>query len=219
MTLEAGGVTTPLIEVRAVELACRLARGEHETALAAVDWLTEAARKSGAAEMVILGLAPAASALVAERPARASGLLNELDEAVGTRETIYYPRQLAGMVRTALVAGDRAVAERLCAGVEPRYPLHQHALSSARAELAENAGEHEEAARLYSQAAAGWHEFGNVPERAYSLLGEGRCVRALGGPYAEEPLRAARDLFASMGYVPALRETESFLEGTAAPTS
>jgi class 3 adenylate cyclase/tetratricopeptide (TPR) repeat protein len=218
-TFEAKGLTLLLIEVRAVELACRLARGEHDAALAAADWLTEAARKSGTAEMVILAVAPAASALVAEEPDRASALLNELDEAVGTRETIYYPRQLAGMVRTALLAGDRALAERLSAGVEPRYPLHQHALCSGRAELAEHAGEHEEAARLYSQAAAGWQEFGNVPEHAHSLLGEARCLRALGHLYAEEPLRAARDLFASMGYEPALRETESLLEGTSAPTS
>jgi hypothetical protein len=122
-------------------------------------------------------------------------------------------------VRTALGLGDRELAERLSAGVEPRYPLHQHALCSARAELAEHTGEYEEAARLYLQAAAGWQEFGNVPERAYSLLGDGRCVRALGHLYAEEPLRAARDLFASMGYLSALRETESLLEGTAAPTS
>jgi class 3 adenylate cyclase len=36
----------------------------------------------------------------------------------------------------------------------------------------------------------------DVPERAYALLGQGRCLRALGRPAAEEPLHEARDLFA-----------------------
>ena len=52
-------------------------------------------------------------------------------------------------------------------------------------------------------------EFGNVPERAYALLGQGRCLSAIGSPEAEEPLQEARELFESMGYQPALAETES----------
>ncbi|MBA3245769.1 MAG: hypothetical protein H0T61_11430, partial [Actinobacteria bacterium] len=48
------------------------------------------------------------------------------------------------------------------------------------------------------------------------LLGQGRCLAALGQPPAE-PLREARELFASMGYKPALAETEALLaQGEAA---
>jgi Adenylate and Guanylate cyclase catalytic domain len=43
------------------------------------------------------------------------------------------------------------------------------------------------------------------------LLGEGRCLTTLGKPEAEAPLREARELFASMGYKPALAETEALL--------
>ena len=50
-----------------------------------------------------------------------------------------------------------------------------------------------------------------MPERAYALLGNGRCRAALGDPEAETPLREARELFASMGYRPALAETEALL--------
>ena len=50
-----------------------------------------------------------------------------------------------------------------------------------------------------------------MPERAYALLGQGRCLRALSERRAEEPLREARELFASMGYTPALAETEALL--------
>jgi hypothetical protein len=50
-----------------------------------------------------------------------------------------------------------------------------------------------------------------MPERAYALLGRGRCLAALGDPEAGAPLREARKLFASMGYKPALAETEALL--------
>ena len=64
---------------------------------------------------------------------------------------------------------------------------------------------------LYAEAAERWRAFGNVPERAYALLGQGRCLAALGDPEAEGPLREAHELFASMGYKPALAETEALL--------
>jgi hypothetical protein len=56
---------------------------------------------------------------------------------------------------------------------------------------------------------------GNVPERAYALLGQGRCLGALGRPEAEQPLREARDLFASMGYKPEFVEAAALLRQTA----
>ena len=69
-----------------------------------------------------------------------------------------------------------------------------------------------------AEAADRWQEFGNVPERAYALLGRGRCLVALGDPAPAQPLEEARELFASMGYNPALAETERLLETIAAPT-
>jgi len=72
--------------------------------------------------------------------------------------------------RTALAAGDTELAKRLVEGLEPRYPLDEHALCASRAQLAEHAGEQSEAAKLYAEAAERWEEFGNVPERAYALL-------------------------------------------------
>ena len=123
------------------------------------------------------------------------------------------------MLRTALAAGDPDLAKRLTDGLEPRYPLDEHALCAARAQLAEHAGDHADAAALYAEAAARWQQFGNVPERAYALLGQGRCLLALGRPAAEQPLAKRASLFASMGYKPALAETEALLEQTAAAAS
>ena len=52
---------------------------------------------------------------------------------------------------------------------------------------------------------------------AYALLGQGRSLAKLGKPdEAAAPLREARELFASMGYTPALAETEALLEQTKA---
>ena len=118
---------------------------------------------------------------------------------------------LPELTRCALAVGDPALARRLVDGVEPLTPIHEHALCAARAQLAEAAGEHAQAATLYAEAAERWHEFGNVPERAYALLGHGRCLRSLGRPGATVPLATARELFDSLGYKPALAETEALL--------
>jgi tetratricopeptide (TPR) repeat protein len=209
--LEVSGGTHALVWLRALELATRLARGETE-AVTITDWLVETTRGTGTADVTVEALAAAAAGRLAQGlPDRARALLVELEETPGARATSYYARQLGAMVRTALAAGDPELAARLADGLEPLFPLREHALCAARARLAEAAVDHAEAATLYADAAERWREFGNVPERAYALLGQGRCLAALGKPEAEGPLREARDLFASMGYRPALAETDALL--------
>jgi len=217
--LEASGDIHSLSEVRAVELASRLARGEGRV-FADTERLVATALTTGSVDIIACVLSSAAPALATEAPERARAVLTELERSAGPRATTYYSRQLAAMVRTALVASDRALAARLVDGLDPRWPLNEHALCAARAQLAEFGGDHTDAASLYAEAARRWHEFGNVPERAYALFGQGRCLLALNRPEAERPLREAHDLFAAMGYKPALLETEALLEQvTAAPAS
>ena len=64
-----------------------------------------------------------------------------------------------------------------------------------------------------------WREFGRVTELGYALLGQGRCLLALGSTDAQLPLSEARGLFASMGYVPRLTEVEALLAGSASTAS
>jgi hypothetical protein len=142
--------------------------------------------------------------------------LVELEQAAGARESPYYGRELSAMMRTTRAVGDAALAKRLMDGLEPRYTLDEHALCGARAQLAEQTGEHASAATLYAEGAVRWNEFGNVPERAHALLGQGRCLLTADPPAAQQPLLEARDLFAAMGYKPALAETEALLEQTTA---
>jgi class 3 adenylate cyclase len=212
---EASGDTWSLCELRAVELANRVSRGDQE-AHTGVEWLIETARTISAADISAFALATAAAALATEAPQRARALLVELEQAPGTHETPYYGRYLPAMVRTALAVGDRPLAGRLAEGLKPRQPFDEHARCAARAQLAEHDGDLSTAETMYAEAATRWQEFGNLPERAYALLGRGRCLLALGEPDAQEPLGEARELFASMGYKPALRETEALLDRIAA---
>ena len=114
------------------------------------------------------------------------------------------------LVSAAVSIGAPELAIRLLEAVESGTPLAGHARCACRAQLAE-AGDPAEAAALYAEAAKRWRKFGNTPERAYALLGQGRCLAALGKPEAEAPLREAGELFSSMGYKPALAETEALL--------
>ena len=143
---------------------------------------------------------------------RASALLVELEQVAGIRADPYYAAALPG-ARAHRARPSAAGARRHGSWtvLSRRTPLSEHALSASRAQLTEAAGEHAEAAQLYAEAAERWREFGNVPERAYALLGQGRSLAALGKPEAEEPLRAARELFASMGFTPAVAEVDGLL--------
>jgi hypothetical protein len=181
-----------------------------------IEWVVETARIVGSADVLVLALSVAAAALVDQDPTQACDLLAELGQSAGACESPYYGRELAAMMRTAHVAGNAALAKRLMDGLEPRYPLDQHALCGAQAQLAEQAGDHVSAAHLYAEAAVRWNEFGNIPERAHALLGQGRCLLAAEPPAAQEPLREARDLLAGLGYKPALAENEALLEQTPA---
>jgi class 3 adenylate cyclase/tetratricopeptide (TPR) repeat protein len=212
--MEERGDLYTLIEVRSVALACRLACGEQAPEHEA-NWLVQTARTIGTVDISVMGFSAAAGAALVEGAVDdARALLTELQSVAGALGSSYYARALPGAVRVALAAGDRGLAERLAEGIMPRTPLEEHALCTARAELTEHAGQHEEAESLYGEAALRWQEFGNVPERAYALLGRGRSLRALGRPGAEEPLLEARELFASMGYEPMVAEADGLLRPT-----
>ena len=213
--VEASGATWVLIWLRALELATHLARGEADGASGIADWLVDAARTHATTDATVEVLAAVAAArLAAGAPDQACALLAEIEQTPGARDVPYYSRQLGAMLRTALAAGDPDLAQRLADGLEPRFPGREHALCAARAQLAEHAGNHADAAVLYAEAAARWQQFGNVREYAHALLGQGRCLVAREDPAAEQPLRDAADLFSSMGYRPALAETEALLEQT-----
>jgi class 3 adenylate cyclase/tetratricopeptide (TPR) repeat protein len=207
---ERAEAATDMIEARSVRLRLLAQRGESQHDVVAEAPLA-AARETGQPQLIAMAVAAGAQVLLRGRPQQAQALLAELERVPGTRGDSYYVSLLPELVRTALALGEAELAARLVAGVESRTPLSEHCLTACRAQLAEAAGELAGAAELFAESAARWRQFGNVPERAYALLGQGRCLAALGKPEAEEPLRDARELFASMGYKPALAETDALL--------
>ena len=194
----------------ALQLQLHAERGTAEDA-PPPERLVSAARDIGLPGMTGLAFAAVAQLLLARRQTqKALASLRELDQT-DARVDSDFVWLLPSLVRVALALDDLPLAQRLSTGVQPVTPLHEHGVAAARAQLVEAAGEHADAASLYADAAARWRAFGNVPERAYALLGQGRCLAALGKPEAEVPLREARHLFASMGYKPAREEAEALL--------
>jgi hypothetical protein len=181
--------------------------------------LLVAAREIGLPDLIATAFAAAARLLLAQgHPEKAQALVIEAHETSALRAA-QGPWVLPELLRTTLALGDTGLAHHVVEDVEPRTPLAEHALASARAQPAEADHRHADAAQLYREAGERWQQFGNLPERAYALLGQGRCLRALGDASAEVPLAEARDLFASMGYKPALAETEKLLAETVAKTA
>lgn len=122
---------------------------------------------------------------------------------------------LPSIVRTALGIGDTALAARLVSGLEPRTSYAEHALIAANAALMEARGDLQAAAEAHADAATRWERFGVVPEQAFALLGQGRCLLQLSRPAEAAPsLRHAREIFDRLGAAPALAETDALWPST-----
>jgi class 3 adenylate cyclase/tetratricopeptide (TPR) repeat protein len=203
-----------LLWVRTNQLLLLACRGEYAAAGPLVDWVEE---KAGATEEPCAGacglLAVAAVRMGLGGRARSLDLLRacrETPQVAGGSDVI---ARLPQAVRTSLAAGDAELAEVLLEGVEPIYPLSEHALIATRALLDESGGRQTEAAAGFADAAARWHEFGVPYEEAQALVGEGRCLVALErAPEAAAPLEAARAIFARLGAAPALGEADQLLK-------
>jgi hypothetical protein len=141
-------------------------------------------------------------------------LLVELTEIDALRTDPNCSARLPELVRCALSLGDAVLAGRLADGVEPRTPLVERSLYTVRAALAE-VDDPERAAALFADVAARWQEFGQLPEQAHALLGEGRCRIAAGLPEAATPLWRARELFGTMGLRQSMGEADALLARTA----
>jgi tetratricopeptide (TPR) repeat protein len=213
LAIEAGASGNALAQQQATmtQAIILTARGDASFAIGNTDVLLGAGSNL---DQFVTGTATVASALLlAGRTEEAHARLTALDAHPDSRGNSNYPTVLPGIVRTALGAGDPELAQRLTERVEVEYALQNNAVDAARAQIAEHAGNHAEAAALYASAAGQWEELGAVPEQAYALLGQGRSLHALDDPDAEWPLAKAAALFGAMGYRPALAEAESLTAG------
>jgi class 3 adenylate cyclase/tetratricopeptide (TPR) repeat protein len=117
------------------------------------------------------------------------------DRAGGDR---FRGQHLADLVR--LTAGPAPVLARdLGDHAHPTATRYRLAALTARAVLAETAGDAERAAGLFADAAGGWLAYGQVLEHGQALLGAGRCRGHLGHPDGRSQLRDAHALFTRLG--------------------
>ena len=211
--LEATGAVRTLVWLREERALLLALRGEFGKARVLATWAAGQCR----AGKDLLGMAYAAlaQAVAADGLDDATGArsaLTEYDCLVERRVESDFALRLPLAVRTALRIGDVTLAERLSAHVTPSLPLYRHALASSEALLTEARGEHDAAAAGFTVAASAWHEFGVPYEEAQALLGQGRCLVALGrAPEAAAPLGQAREIFERLGARPALAETSELM--------
>jgi class 3 adenylate cyclase/tetratricopeptide (TPR) repeat protein len=206
------------LDPRSVQLWLNAERGTPEEAPPYAEFIAAALDMELPVETAAACIAAAYVVLALGEPEQARALLDELDVLRAARLE-YTNGGIGSLARLALALDDKSVVRRMTTEMEPVTPLRAHGLVAAQAGLAEADGEHVRAASLYRDAVDRWRAFGNVPERAYALLGQGRCLVALDDAAAEVPLAEARDLFASMGYRPALAEAEKLLAETIAKTA
>jgi tetratricopeptide (TPR) repeat protein len=198
-----------LFTMQAARVAMLAARGEPEEAKTFIGWLLEHA---GASE------APSDSAWALVAAIIVNSELGQSQVACGLLrdllryKTLYYVLFFPTVIRAALNAGDNALATGLVRDIEPVSPLREHVQTTCQALLDEACDGHEAAAAGFADAAARWHDFGVPYEEAQALLGQGRCLVALGrAPEAAPVLEQAREIFARLEAKPALAETDELL--------
>jgi len=203
-----------LIAVQALRAVMLAARGAPEEAHGLIGWLADQARSTDMSWVRAYSLVAAAVVdfeLGRFEPVRES--LRELaDERIPT-----YMEFVPVVVRAAMAVGSLDLAREIAADDSRLSPLREHGQVTCRALLAEARGAHEAAAAGFADTVARWHEFGVPYEEGHALLGQGRCLVALGrAPEAAAPLAAAREIFARLKARPALEETDRWLEGAGA---
>ena len=202
------------VRSRCVQSLVLAYRGRAAEALPLIDWAGEAAAAGSAIESLILALqiGGVVHLAVGDR----AGAVERIGRLLGDPHAVEswtFLFHFPDAVRTAVGAGEVGLAERLADAMPTHPPDQQHGQLTAQAIIAEARGSLELAATRYAEAAERWKGFGVVTERAFALLGQGRCLVALGriGESAEA-LHVARELFSAMAMRPALAEADALLE-------
>jgi len=212
LRLEESGNILCLLEIRSAQLWALNVRGERAADTALGQWAVERAREHTNPELLADAYPRAAALRLTQGDAPgARALLAELGQAHAAW-TAAYAANLGEAVRAALAAGAPDLAAELAGTLQPRHPLQQHAMVTARALLAEYHSQHTDAAALFADAAKRWEQFEVPWEQAQALLGQGRCLLAIGQPgKARDPLRTAREIFISLGARPCRTDADRLL--------
>jgi tetratricopeptide (TPR) repeat protein len=192
---QGGGQLEALVQIHLAEVL--LHRGEIAEADRLVETLVPRARESGDPQVVVPGLSVGAlSASVQGDRRTALRFVAELEEL--TRGSPGWRANcLVWPARIAIEANELDIVEALLEGVGDRSKWNAAARLGAEAALAEARGESAAATRLFREAASAWADMGSVVERAYALVGLGRCGDAQSRVEGEA-------IFARLGATPVL---------------
>jgi len=202
-----------LVFLKASLALLHVSRGDIEAARPFVDWALERAREAAEPEYSVAALIASSSLVVKSDPALAHTYLGELLETLSPGLSFGCMDMLPHALRTARLLRAEPCLEDLASRIELRAPMHDCARILAQALLSETRGDNAGASACYADAADRDRALGLPYEEAQALLGQGRCLVALGrAPEAAAPLAAAREIFARLGAKPALEETDALLE-------
>jgi class 3 adenylate cyclase/tetratricopeptide (TPR) repeat protein len=120
--------------------------------------------------------------------------------------------ELPDAVRASVAAGGADVARALIEAVTVQGPHQEPPVRTAEAVVCEATGRVKEALALYAEVRESWKRRGSVVEEALALLGEGRCLLALGATEeGVERLRGARETFVGLGARPSIGELDELI--------
>jgi class 3 adenylate cyclase/tetratricopeptide (TPR) repeat protein len=210
-----------LVLIRSIRVMVLSLRGGGYEATGSLDWLTSAARRSGRIDVAILPLAAAAIAQAAFGDRESfSQLTTEIETTPGIGDVMELGTVLPALARAAIAVGKPELAEGLAGHLVAPYPYAEHALIAVNAAITEARGDPAATADAYADAADRWERFGVVPEQAFALLGQGRCLLGLSRPTeAAAVLQDAREIFERLQAAPALAETDALLAQATALSS
>jgi class 3 adenylate cyclase/tetratricopeptide (TPR) repeat protein len=189
-----------------------LHRGSVAEAAALAERFVPAARDILDPQVLVAALAVAA---LIEQAGPDSGsavlLIEELSELTRDRPPWFRAQHLPDMVRVCAAEGAVELAEELIAGTQTHAARHVLGLLTAQATVAEARGTPVEASGLFAEAAQGWQSYGSALERAWALLGQGRCLLRAGQSEASTRLREAKEAFSSLGALALAAEADVWL--------
>jgi len=176
-------------------------RGDVEAAAELIDPALPVARRIEDLQILAPSLLVAIQVAAArDQRAEAAALLKEYDAVTEDGPVEYREVQSPEAVRCALELGEHALAERLVRD-RPAHHWRAHAaVTTARAAIAEAAGDVDEALGRFTEAVELWGSHRCVPEHAHALLGRARCLRALGRDDEADRISSEADAaFARLG--------------------
>ena len=179
--LERSEAGSDLVIVRTQEAVLRVCRGEACLAAPFLAWLEQRGLETEIpwiSAYALLSAAPVRFGL--GQPDAALRLLDGWETQPRPGSGPNYVAYLPEAVRTALAAGDDALAARLSTGLDSLLPMQRNVFASVNGLLTACRGEQGAAETLLAHAATRWREFHMPYEEAHAQLGRGRCLLAVG---------------------------------------